>query len=367
MEKSMRIVLVVLAVGAAIAAMGGYMVWQWMTGPLYRPGMVRAGKNLRAPLEPPVQSGAAGFWQVEPDVKLHYFESGEGEPVLVVHGGPGYPYIKAWSGLERLAGRYHFYYFDQRGAGESTRLFDRFASRNTWANMQTLDRGLGLGAQIADIERIHSFGGFLAALYAAEFPERVRRLVLISPAELLVMPPENGGLFPLVRERLPKAKRAGFDAFLTEYLDFKGIFDKDEAGLVALNERMGSYYVASYPKPATILERRIAQGRPGGWMTWAAYLGMGQRHDYRAAMRNAALPVQILHGDDDLQSEKASRTYLDIYPQAKFEKIAGASHFAFEEQPEEFARRVGSFLDGRSGAAMNAGVRMSQGDSRGWR
>ncbi len=56
--------------------------------------------------------------------------------------------------------------------------------------MQTLEQTLGISAQVADIERIrrilgeeklimvgHSFGGFLASLYAAEFPEHVARMV----------------------------------------------------------------------------------------------------------------------------------------------------------------------------------------------
>jgi proline iminopeptidase len=356
----MRILLIVVAVVAALAAVGGFFVWRWMTGPLYRPGMVRAGKNLRGPLDPPPQPGQAGFWQVEPDVKLHYFTSGEGTPVVVVHGGPGYPPAKPWRGLESLAGRYRFYYYDQRGSGESTRLFDRFTSSNTWQNMQQLDRGLGLGAQVADLERIrrilgvekltlvgHSFGGLLAAFYAAEFPERIAKLVLVAPAELLVMPPENGGLFPAVRERLPEGQRARFDAFLKEYLDFKGIFAKDEAGLIDMNVRMNEFYLAAYPKPETIAGGGVKVGRQGGWMAWAMYLGMGQRHDYRDAMRSTAFPVEIVHGAEDLQSEKASRLYLDIYPKARFETINGAAHFAFEEQPEEFARRAGSFLEER--------------------
>jgi len=354
----MRALIIVLAVVAIIAA-AGYFVWYRMTGPMYRPGMVRAAQNLRAPLDPPPQAGQSGFWQVEPDVRLHYFASGQGEPVLVIHGGPGYPSVKPWSGLELLASRYRFYYYDQRGSGDSTRLFDRFPSTSTWRNMQALDRAYGMGAEVADIERIrrilgvskltivgHSFGGLIAALYAAEFPEHVQRLVLISPAEVLVMPPEDGGLFAQVRQRLPESRRAEFDAFLKEYLDFRGMFKKDEGALIALNQRMSEYYIAAYPNPAVMTEGQVGQARPGGWMVFGAYLSMGKHHDYRAAMKSTAFPVEILHGADDLQSEKASRTYLEIYPQARFETIARAGHFSFEEQPQEFAGRVRSFLEG---------------------
>ena len=80
-------------------------------------------------------------------------------------------------------------------------------------------------------------------------------------------------------------------------------------------------------------------------MVWGIYLSLGQRHDYRAAMKSTAFPVLIVHGAEDLQPEEASRIYLDIYPDGQFEVISGASHFAFEEQLEAFARTVGDFLE----------------------
>lgn len=350
--KKKIIVASILFICLVAAAVGGYFLYQSFTGPLYRPGMVRAEKDLRAPLDPPPQPAEPGAWLVEPDIRLHYFTSGEGKSVLIIHGGPGNPSVNPWSGLEPLKSDYRFYYYDQRGCGESTRPFDRFASQNYYENMQTLDKALGLGAQIADIERIrrilgvekitligHSFGGFIAALYATEFPERVEKLVLISPADMLVMPQENGGLFPLVRERLPESQRAEFDAFLKDYLNFQNMFSKSEADLIALNNRLGEYYLQAYPSAV-----QIGEGRPGGWMVWGIYLSLGQRHDYRKAMKSTAFPVLILHGAEDLQTEETSRIYLEIYPNAGFEVIPGASHFSFEENAAEFTRLVSEFL-----------------------
>lgn len=353
MKKWLLILMPVLVVCLVVAAVVGYYAYQWLTGPLYQPGLVQAQINLRSSLEPPPQTGESGVWQVEPDVVLHYFASGDGAPVLIIHGGPGYPFAKPWSGLEPLKDQLRFYYFDQRGCGESTRPFDRFPSSNTYyQNLQTLDQGLGLEAQIADIERIrrilgvekftligHSFGAFLAALYATEFPAHVELLVLVSPAEMLAMPAEYGGLFPRIRERLPESERAGFDAFLKEYLNFQNIFSKSESDLVALNDRMGDYFQQAYGRTIP-----VEQGRSGGWMVWAMYIGLGQHHDYRGVMKSTEFPVLIVHGADDLQPEKASRTYLEIYPNARFEVIPGAGHFAFEEQPEDFARLVENFL-----------------------
>jgi pimeloyl-ACP methyl ester carboxylesterase len=73
---------------------------------------------------------------------------------------------------------------------------------------------------------------------------------------------------------------------------------------------------------------------------------MGQRHDYRPALKNVTAPVLVIHGADDLQSESASRMYAEAFPNAEFAVIENASHFSFEEQPDQFASIVQSFLEG---------------------
>src|SRR5688572_3324907 len=181
-----RIVLIVVALLVLLLIGAGIWFWHSMGKPLYKPGMVRSRLNARAQFDPPAQSNDAHYWTVEKDIRLHYFSHGQGRPVLVLHGGPGYPILEPLPGLQPLGTNFQFYYYDQRGCGKSSRPFDRFTSKNFYANMIELERKLGIGAQIADIERIrlilkqeklillgHSFGGFLATMYATEFPERV--------------------------------------------------------------------------------------------------------------------------------------------------------------------------------------------------
>ena len=336
---------------ALIVIAGGF--WYLSTQSLYKPGMV---SEMGAALTPPPQPDGSQKWLVEPNIELTHFSVGEGRNVLIIHGGPGMPFLEPMSGLKPLTNNFRFHYYDQRGCGESTRPIDRFESTNMYQNMMELDRTLGLGAQIADIERIrqilgddkliligHSWGGFLASLYAAEFPEHVESLILISPANTLVMPQHeaDSDLFASVRAKLPVDQQAEFDAFMKEYMDFNTLFQKSEADLLAMNEKFGEYYVQvvdveNMPMPK--------QGKPGGWMTWGMYVSMGQRHDYRAALKSVTAPVLVIHGADDLQSESASRLYSDTFPNAEFAVIENAGHFSFEQQPEQFASIVEKFL-----------------------
>jgi len=354
--KRIIIVIAVLTLLLLVCAAGGvFWFWNEMQKPLYEPGMVRAERNLRASLEPPAQSGDARFWQVEPDIQLHHFAQGQGRNVLIVHGGPGYPHVKPWPGLEPLAGDYRFHYYDQRGCGQSTRPIDRFSSPNYYENMTALDKTLGLGAHIADIERVrrtlrvgddklilvgHSWGGFLASLYAAEFPEHVEALILVAPADMLVMPHDRESLFDAVRKRLPADMLAEYDDYVKEYLGFQNLFTRSEADLVALNGRFAKYYQAAVGTPIP------EGGEPGGWMVQAQYLSLGMRHDYRAALKAVKAPVLIIHAANDLQTEAASRVYVDAFPNARLQVIAGSGHFPFYEQPAAFAAVVSEFLKG---------------------
>ena len=75
-----------------------------------------------------------------------------------------------------------------------------------------------------------------------------------------------------------------------------------------------------------------------------AVLAVIERHDYRAALKAVTAPVLVVHGAGDLQPETASRMYAEVFPNARFEVIANATHFPFEEQPTAFETIVGEFL-----------------------
>jgi proline iminopeptidase len=339
----------------ALLGIVGAALWYYMGKPMYEPGAISSNQAMLATLEPPPQGKETAVWIVEPGVSLHHFESGSGRNVLIVHGGPGMPMSAAIPALAPLESTYRFIYYDQRGCGQSTRLIDRFSSSNFYESMQVLEKKLGLSAQIADIERIrrilgdekitlvgHSFGGFLAALYAAEFPDRVKALVLIAPADTLVLPNPKVDFFQTIGSLLPADSKKEYEDFLKSYLAFGGIFSKSDAELAELNIRLGKFYVAAAKaKGFVVPEGDVA--RAGGWMVQAMYFSMGRRHDYRAALKNIKAPVLVLHGDKDIQSESASRVYAQALPNAKFQVVKGAGHFRFSTHRLIFREKWGSF------------------------
>lgn len=325
--------------------------------PLYKPGMLQQNASLANTLIPPPQPDEANYWLVEPGIKLHFFSEGEGRKILMIHGGPGFPPREPYPALSSLTSYFKFYYYDQRGCGKSTYPVQKFETSNFYKNMLLLNQKLGLATQIADIERIrqilgeekiilmgHSFGAFLATLYAIEFPERVQAMILIAPANLLVMPSDEPDLFTTVQKLLPDSLRAEYTQFIKNYLNFKDIFSRTENDLAALNLEFMKYYqiAASIKSPGTMIATNIKNN--GGWMVFALYLSMGRSHDYRESVKKVGIPTLVIHGKNDIQSENASRLYADLLPNSKFEVIPQAGHFPFYEHTDSFAKIIGQFL-----------------------
>ena len=132
-----------------------------------------------------------------------------------------------------------------------------------------------------------------------------------------------------------------YDAFMKDYMDFNKLFTRSEQDLIDMDAKFGAYYMSVVKVPE---DKLVQQGEPGGWMTWAMYISMGQRHDYRDLMRKVTAPVLVIHGSDDLQSEQASRLYSDTFPNSTFKVIQGVGHFSFQEKPAEFSSIVEGFF-----------------------
>jgi proline iminopeptidase len=340
----------------------------------YSPGSVAGRADAEVFLAPPSQGEVPdGFWRVEEGMNLFYLSAGPdgwtgrwedqgdaGAPVLFVHGGPGFPPHEIPEGLQRLAEKYPVYLYHQRGSGKSTRPFDRFPQASFPENAAALTGALGMAQQVADIERVrrllgqerltvigHSFGGFIATLYAVEFPERVDRLILVSPAEMLSMPQSGGGLFGTIREALPEgAVRSEYDAYVQRYFSAFGmLFNMSEQELVALSREFARYYGMAVEAQG-LATTGAPDGYDSGFMPFGVYFSLGMQYDHSAALSLIESPVLVLTGGRDFSTTEAGLAkYIDNIADATVVEIAEAGHFAFLDEPSEFAAVVRRFLD----------------------
>jgi pimeloyl-ACP methyl ester carboxylesterase len=109
--------------------------------------------------------------------KIHYLVKGDGPPLVVVHGVAMRSHD--WAPLYRTLARTHrVYALDLLGYGDSDKPKNAEYSVATQAEIV---RGFmdAMELKQADVAGV-SMGGWVALKFAAEHPERVRRLVLVS-------------------------------------------------------------------------------------------------------------------------------------------------------------------------------------------
>lgn len=333
-----------LLFGVVVAAVGlGAWAWSIVSAPLYTPGEVAA----RADLDP------TDGWTVQPGVTLAPTTRGEtGPTVLFVHGGPGAPPQTLSPMLTALAADHRVVTWDQRGSGRSSTVWTGPSGEGTFADVGHLEDQLGIGQQLADIERIrrhlgddtvvlmgHSYGGLLAALYAAEFPERVEKLVLLAPADLLVFPSSFGGLFEMLDERLEGDDLITYRAWKAEYLDLWGVTERSTEELVALDAQLLPFWEEVMGPPPDGMQ---AAG-PGVWHARAQFFSLGMRHDWRPFLGRVRAPTLVLHARDDLQPLGAAELYAEAVPDAIVETVPGG-HFPHYTDAAPLEDRVRRFL-----------------------
>ncbi len=106
----------------------------------------------------------------------HYYESGQGDPLIIVHGGSGG--ASAWKrNIAVLARKYRVFAPDLPGFGLSFTDLDSYSVPEVADFVYHFSEAIGLKTFYL---MGHSFGGGIAAHLALKYPQKVSKLVLVS-------------------------------------------------------------------------------------------------------------------------------------------------------------------------------------------
>jgi pimeloyl-ACP methyl ester carboxylesterase len=272
---------------------------------------------------------------------LAYRRDGSG-PTLVGHpGGPGFS-GDHFGDLGGLSGSFELIVLDPRGTGESSRPDDPHAYRTEdyAADLDELRNHLGLG----EIDLFgHSHGGVVAMAYAADHPERIRRLVLSSTL----------ARFAAEQER---EMEAAMEARSGEpwFEDAKAAVEAEQAGNFASEAELG----ALWKREAPLYFARFGE-REHAWLEAYGDLPLNAaalKHfndeifpafDLRPRLAEIRAPTLVVTGEEDFICGPASaREIAAGIPEARLCLLPGLGHMTFVEDPDAFREPVAEFLRG---------------------
>jgi proline iminopeptidase len=129
--------------------------------------------------QPPSLQADEGFVDAH-GVRLYYQAIGTGEPVVILHGGPGLDHSYLLPHFAELANSYRLIFFDQRAAGRSSVPDSTGISLNAF--LEDID-AVRTAFGVKDMNLLgHSWGAFLAMQYAVRYPQNLKSLILVNPA-----------------------------------------------------------------------------------------------------------------------------------------------------------------------------------------
>ena len=298
-----------------------------------------AGCDAPAPeAGPPSRAGSLSVFEAE----LFYQAVGVGEPVVVVHGGPGldHSYLRPWFGP--LAETHQVVFYDQRGLGASRAVVNA-ASLSMERFLTDIDR---IRERVAQREKVtllaHSWGAIPALLYAMERPERLTAIILVAPVE-------PGSRFREQTDENQLARRDSADLAAIDSIRGTPEFAEREAEAISrvfFHVFRGTFAdagVADRLLRLSLHERTASQGQLVATLLMTPRQGL----DFWARLGEIEVPVLIVHGEQDPIPIEMVQAMNDALPDSHLIRIDGSGHFPFIERPALFWPAVHAFLQRR--------------------
>jgi proline iminopeptidase len=276
-------------------------------------------------------------------------------PVIYLHGGPGAGItdreIKTFTSLADQG--YDVYLYDQIGCGHSGRLKnikDYTADRHR--------KDLEEIVKLINAEKVilvaQSWGSILAVLYAAENPAKVEKLVVTAPGPIQpgnnkynsVAAPDSLHLRePYFSNRMGNEKAENLRSrtifYFARNFGLK-IASDDEADEFAtyLTTELNKSMVCDTSKAVT------AEGTEGLYAHYMTLRSLGMLKDPRPKLKKFTAPVLIMKAQCDNQKWGYTQEFLDLFSNSKLVVVPDAGHNIFLEQPGEYVRLIGEFVEG---------------------
>lgn len=254
-------------------------------------------------------------------MQLHYKKSGQGPPVIILHGLLGMS--DNWQSVGRiLSSAFEVYLFDARNHGHSSHS-DEFSYDLMAEDLRELTETEDSLRRNPAVLIGHSMGGKTAMKFAQKYPEKVEKLIIVDIA------PKP---YAFSHQEIFNALSA---------IDFTLVKSRKQA------EEIFSVYI-SESSTRQFLLKNLYWKNPGE---------LGWRFNLEAIKQNAAQmgeatqdaifykPVLFIRGEQSgYITEEDIPSIKKYFPSAEIKTVAGAGHWVHADQPEQFVQVVKEFL-----------------------
>jgi proline iminopeptidase len=271
----------------------------------------------------------------------HFIEKmGSGEPLLVVHGGPGIFHDYLVPHFQTLAKKYEVIFYDQRGCGKTA-----FPKDTSSINIETFVEDLEGIRQHLKIDKLnligHSWGSLLSINYAKKYPNNLKRLILVSPT------PANTDFFNKTFTNMQSKRTEEDTKELIHTMMSKEFEQREEVAFrkaILLGDKVNLADQASVEelyKPMAFNKETANSLIIVNSLMERTYFNF----DVTQNLDLITCPTLIVLGDLDNVPFASAQAIQDRIKGAQLVTIQTTCHYPFFEDPKEFNHAIKSFLD----------------------
>lgn len=272
--------------------------------------------------------------------KIWYRVTGHGSktPVLMLHGGPGYP-SHYFNPLLEIGKERPVITFDQLGCGRSDRITD--------TTLMTVDAYVAQTKQLLDHLGVkefylygHSWGTMLGTDYYLKHKEGIKGLILASPCLSVKKWEEDADtLISTLPDSISLVLRNSVNGVT-----------QDSATLAsAIEYYFSNFYHKKNPQSADLDSAGAQMGLDVYVHMWGTseFSSTGNLKDYDRTgdLNNINVPTLYTTGEFDAARPSTVKYYQSLTPNSKLVIINGAGHMTMHDNPTEEIRVISEFMN----------------------
>jgi len=286
----------------------------------------------------------SGEWYLRTEDKaaeLYVREVGQGDPVIVLHGGWGAEHSYLLNAIKGLETQFRFIFYDQRGSLRSPCKLEFISQEKHVQDLETLRKELKL-EKLTIVA--HSMGTRLAMFYLQKYPDRVKTLVLVG-----ALPAQSGSSLPASLQSAQKEANEAFRRFV-ERPEVKAAYKKagyDEENKSAkvmmelwrISFSAGNLYDLKRSKEVTANHRFWNEEAAN-----ATVKTVPRDNDFVSLLARHPYPVTVINGDHDLAEfgnwYYSSKEFRDAAPNVEVVVLRNAGHIMWIDDPIGFRKAL---------------------------
>ncbi len=282
--------------------------------------------------------------------ELYVREIGQGEPVIVLHGGWGAEHSYLLNAVKGLETQFRFIFYDQRGSLRSRCKLEFISLEKHVQDLETLRKELQL-------EKLtifaHSMGTRLAMFYLQKYPERVKTLVLAG-----ALPTQTGSYLPASLQSAQKEANAAFRRFV-ERPEVRAAykqagFDQENKSAKVMMELWRISFSAG-----NLYDLKRSNQVPANHRFWneeaanATVKTVPKDNDFVSLLARHPYPVTVINGDHDLAEfgnwYYSSKEFREAAPNVEVVILKNAGHSLWIDDPSGFRKALKKGLSKQRG------------------